>query len=439
MQTTAASGGADNLGDHIAAQNLEMNGNWISSDGDNEGVFVDASGNVGIGTDIPNEQLEITGNLRLAATTADSGIIKIDANRFLHNFNGDLFAGENAGNFAMTGLGNTGLGTEALSNTGTGQTNTGVGSLALRDNTSGSSNTAVGFQSLIGNTTAFSNTAVGSQSLQTNSTGDDNTAVGSLSLFANTTGFQNAALGSSALQNNTTGSNNTAIGDFTLGTNVAGSNNTAIGSGADVIADNLTNATAIGHGAVVDDNNKIRLGNAEVTVIEGEVDFTFSSDSTKKENFRHADGEAVLEKLRSFRLGSWNYKGHNPFTQRHYGPMAQDFFNAFGRDGIGIIGNDTTLTGSDVSGINMIAIQALEKRTQEFNDQSEEVARLQTMVKLQAEELSSTQDVIKSQANELATAKAELKQLKAQMARFTSLLEKLEAAEVKAASFNGDE
>ncbi len=32
--------GADNLGNHKAAQNLEMRGHWISNDGDNEGIYV---------------------------------------------------------------------------------------------------------------------------------------------------------------------------------------------------------------------------------------------------------------------------------------------------------------------------------------------------------------------------------------------------------------
>ncbi len=36
----------------------------------------------------------------------------------------------------------------------------------------------------------------------------------------------------------------------------------------------LENATAIGHNAVVDASNKIRLGNANVTVIEDVVAFT---------------------------------------------------------------------------------------------------------------------------------------------------------------------
>ena len=56
-------------------------------------------------------------------------------------------------------------------------------------------------------------------------------------------------------------------------------------------AGNLTNATAIGANAVVNASNKIRLGNTAVTVIEGQVAFTASSDKTKKENFQPVDGE----------------------------------------------------------------------------------------------------------------------------------------------------
>jgi len=51
-----------------------------------------------------------------------------------------------------------------------------------------------------------------------------------------------------------------------------------VGSGAGVAFDDLTNATAIGFQAVADASNKIRLGNTSVTVIEGQVPFTFPSD-----------------------------------------------------------------------------------------------------------------------------------------------------------------
>ncbi|MEC9291897.1 MAG: tail fiber domain-containing protein, partial [Pseudomonadota bacterium] len=41
--------GADNLGDHTATQNIELAGNWLSGDGDAEGVQVHNGGGVGLG------------------------------------------------------------------------------------------------------------------------------------------------------------------------------------------------------------------------------------------------------------------------------------------------------------------------------------------------------------------------------------------------------
>lgn len=53
---------ADNFGNHTATKNLLLNGNYLSNDGGNEGISVDNSGNVGIGTSSPNASaiLDIT-------------------------------------------------------------------------------------------------------------------------------------------------------------------------------------------------------------------------------------------------------------------------------------------------------------------------------------------------------------------------------------------
>jgi hypothetical protein len=77
------------------------------------------------------------------------------------------------------------------------------------------------------------------------------------------------------------------------------------------------------------------------------------------------DGEEVLEKIRSFELTTRNFIGHDRKKFRHYGPMALDFFSAFGHDGVGQIGTETAINSGDLSGILMIAVQALEQRTAE--------------------------------------------------------------------------
>jgi prefoldin subunit 5 len=116
-------------------------------------------------------------------------------------------------------------------------------------------------------------------------------------------------------------------------------------------------------------------------VIEGQVAFTASSDKTKKENFEPVDGEQVLGKIRDFELTSWNFIGHDPKEFRHYGPMAQDFFAAFGHDAVGQIGSETTINSGDIAGILMIAVQALEKRTAELKQKEAQIAALESKVK----------------------------------------------------------
>ena len=224
-----------------------------------------------------------------------------------------------------------------------GERNTASGYQALFTNIVGIDNTASGFNALFSNITGSQNTATGVQALSSNTTGDNNTANGVQALFSNT-GIGNTASGVQALFSNTTGSQNTASGVHALRSNTTGVNNTALGTGADVSAGNLTNATAIGFAASVNASNKVQLGNTNVTVIEGQVAFTASSDKTKKENFQPVDGEEGLGKIRGFELSSWNFICHDPKEFRHYGPMAQDFFAAFGHDGVGQIGTERRST-----------------------------------------------------------------------------------------------
>ena len=100
------------------------------------------------------------------------------------------------------------------------------------------------------------------------------------------------------------------------------------------------------------------------------------------------DGEEVLGKIRGFEVTSWNFIGHDPKEFRHYGPMAQDFYAAFGDDGVGQIGTETTINSGDIVGILMIAVQALEKRTAELKQKKAQIAAM--AVQLEALELRIT-------------------------------------------------
>jgi hypothetical protein len=262
------------------------------------------------------------------------------------------------------------------------QADTGAGVTAVTASaplgSSGGTTPNISLPHVIIETSGTSNTAIGFTALSSNTTGFANTASGSYALSSNTNGINNTAIGDGALNGNTTGDMNTASGAATLLNNTTGFKNTAIGYGANVGANNLVNATAIGAFAVVNASNKIRLGDANVTVIEGQVAYTFPSDKNQKENFQPVDGEEVLRKIRGFNLTSWNYIGHDPKEFRHYGPVAQEFFAAFGHDGIGTAGSPTTINSGDLAGILMSAVQELANQNLELKARLDALERLVT-------------------------------------------------------------
>lgn len=125
------------------------------------------------------------------------------------------------------------------------------------------------------------------------------------------------------------------------------------------------------------------------------------SDRNKKENFLPVNEEDILEKIKLFNLSTWNYKGLDVSTERHYGPMAQDFYAAFGKDALGKIGNDTTINEHDFSSINFMAIQGLEKRTQKI----EELLKENAALKLQNERLLTAFEKLNEKVELLTKAK----------------------------------
>jgi hypothetical protein len=92
----------------------------------------------------------------------------------------------------------------------------------------------------------------------------------------------------------------------------------------------------------------------------------------------------------AFIQSSWNYIGHDPQEFRHYGPMAQDFYAAFGHDKVGTIGTPTTINSGDLAGILLIAVQALEKRTTEQKQEVENLKAENAMLKARLEALEKS-------------------------------------------------
>jgi trimeric autotransporter adhesin len=93
------------------------------------------------------------------------------------------------------------------------------------------------------------------------------------------------------------------------------------------------------------------------------------SDVNRKEDFGSVDGEDILGRLRAIPISTWRYRDEVDRTTFHIGPMAQDWQRQFG-----FTRDNTTINMSDLDGVSLAAIQALETRTAQ---QSAEIARLQ--------------------------------------------------------------
>jgi hypothetical protein len=204
-----------------------------------------------------------TGNLDLDSSTATTGNITKNGERFLHNFGaGNTFLGLGAGNVTMTGDSNTAVGVAAGSSNTSGVDNTAIGVSALSANTSGFVNTAVGFGALGQNTTGSSNTAEGYLALSNNTVGIGNTASGRAALVNNLSGHNNTATGYNSLFNNISGSWNVANGINSLLSNTTGSNNVALGWNAGFNATTGSNNIYLGAdiSGVAGESNTMYLG-----------------------------------------------------------------------------------------------------------------------------------------------------------------------------------
>jgi len=232
----------------------------------------------------------------------------------------NLFAGINVG---LLGTDNAFFGHQAgQNNNATGQYNVFFGTRAAQNTTGGDLNTIIGWSAGITNTDHQGNTFIGAQAGEfAQPTANISTFVGEKAGWQVTTGTANTMIGERSGQNTTTGFFNTMIGTLTGGTNTTGDRITLLGYGSNVSTDNLNNATAIGEGAIVNASNKVRIGNATVTTIEGQVAFTAASDKRLKENITNLTaGLDFISKLKpvSYQMKDFADKRTN------WGFIAQD-------------------------------------------------------------------------------------------------------------------
>jgi len=108
------------------------------------------------------------------------------------------------------------------------------------------------------------------------------------------------------------------------------------------------------------------------------VNGTFVSASARnlKEHFQAVDARQMLEKVAALPVSRWNYKQDT--TSEHIGPMAQDFYAAFG-----VGPDDKHITTIDEGGVALAAIKGLNQKLNEKDAEIQELkARLEKLEEL---------------------------------------------------------
>jgi hypothetical protein len=239
----------------------------------------------------------------------------------------------------------------------------------------GASNTASGSDATVGG--GQSNTASGHKS--TVSGGDSNTASGSW-----------ATVGG--------GDANTAAGDYSFVVGRRAKNTNAGHDGVFLFADsnNVDFSAAATNEFAVRASGGYRLFSnsgltAGVTLAAGASAWAAVSDRNLKEHFKILDGRSILQRLSQIPITEWNYKAQADAI-RHIGPMAQDFYAAFG------LGEDNLhISTIDADGIALVSIQALYELSLEKDKQ---IAQLTKEI-----------EILKQKAHEAGELKARLEAL----------------------------
>jgi hypothetical protein len=269
-------------------------------------------------------------------------------------------------------------------------TASGSSSTALGANTtaSGSHSTAMGYGTIA---SGIRSTAIGNR---TTASGENSTAMG---LNTTASGSHSVAMGSDATASGgiaiAMGTRTTASGASSTAMGVLASTNDHNGSfvygdgstlsSGDVVQNSAANQFMVraSGGTIFYSASHLASG---VSLAPGAGSWASVSDVRRKENFRDLDADGVLAKIARMPVREWNYKAQDS-TVRHVGPSAQDFYAAFK-----LASSDTTITTTDIDGIALLAIQALERRTNELRERTREIEVLRhELAELRAELLRS--------------------------------------------------
>ena len=143
--------------------------------------------------------------------------------------------------------------------------------------------------------------------------------------------------------------------------------------------------------------NAIGIGAGYEMILENDGDLTISgnltqnSDVNTKEAIAAVAPDEILAKVSALPVSTWQYKIDNQKC-RHLGPMAQDFYAAFG------LGRDEKgISPGDVSGVALAAIKGLYAQSKQKDEKiaqlEEKIANLEKQIQAQADLASRLSDL----------------------------------------------
>jgi hypothetical protein len=280
---------------------------------------IQGNGNVGIGTTAPNAPLQFANTLVnrkivLYETAND------DNNFFGFGINGSTLryqVGLTSSDHVFYASTSATTSVELMRIKGTGNVGIGTSTPSAKLEVAGGDAVINGVLVGRGPGSDSTNTAIGYQALHDNNVEGQNTACGFDALYSNTIGMWNTAFGYAALDNSTS-SLNTGVGYEALNFNTIGGGNSALGYAANVSTINLSNAMALGYEATVNASNKVRIGDANVTVVESAAGSWTISDGRFKTNVQQqVKGLAFIKLLRPV-VYNFDVNKYNDFLMQNY-------------------------------------------------------------------------------------------------------------------------
>jgi hypothetical protein len=113
------------------------------------------------------------------------------------------------------------------------------------------------------------------------------------------------------------------------------------------------------------------------------------SDRNSKDNFTPVDGTEILSRLMNIPIMTWNWRAQGP-SIRHMGPMAQDFYAAFG-----LGEDDKHISTVDADGVALAGVQAVYRLLKEKDEQLQELSRQLKELQALVAQMRGEQEVAK--------------------------------------------